>query len=266
MVVITGKEIHSERMQTMRTGETKMYSIYQLLHKAFVTTCPLCAMNAYAGDLCEGCARDVLRMHQQGAWCQQCGVAVAQSYRRCAQCVRWNPAFSQTLTTMDYAYPGAMLVRGLKEHGRLANARLFARMLAQTLTVHRRSLPPIGALVPIPASLASLRRRGFNPAAEIARTLSAHSAVPFKSWLIRSREGHLQKVLDSGARRHSVRGLYQCAEPVAPIWVGVVDDVMTSGSTMHEAALALRHAGALGVVALVAARAVWEPTLSQTEI
>jgi predicted amidophosphoribosyltransferase len=167
---------------------------------------------------------------------------------------------------MDYAYPGAMLVRGLKEHGRLAHARLFARMLANTFTAHRHTLPPIGALVPIPASQTSLRRRGFNPAAEIARTLSSHSAVPLKSWLIRSREGHLQKVLDSGARRHSVQGLYQCAQPVGSIWVGVVDDVMTSGSTMHEAALALTHAGARGVVALVAARAVWEPILTQTEM
>jgi len=243
-----------------------MYSIHQLLHKAFVTTCPLCAMNAYAGDLCEGCAQDVLRVHQQGRWCQQCGVAVTLNFRRCAYCVRWNPAFSQTLTAMDYAYPGAMLVRGLKEHGRLAHARLFARMLAHTLTLNQSSFPPIGALVPIPASQASLRRRGFNPAAEIARSLSAYRAVPLKSWLIRAREGHLQKALDSGARRDSVQGLYQCAEPVGPIWVGVVDDVMTSGSTMHEAALALTRAGALGVVALVAARAVWEPALSQTEM
>ena len=243
-----------------------MYSIRQLLHKAFATTCPLCAMTAYAGDLCEGCAQDVLRIHQQGTWCQQCGVAVAMNFRRCAHCVRWNPAFSQTRIAMDYAYPGAMLVRGLKEHGRLAHARLFARMLAQTLTFHGCTLPPIRALVPIPASQASLRRRGFNPAAEIARSLSSHLAVPLKSWLIRAREGHVQKALDSEARRHSVQGLYQCAEPVGPIWVGVVDDVMTSGSTMHEAALALKCGGALGVVALVAARAVWEPTLFQTEM
>jgi len=243
-----------------------MYSIHQLLYKAFVTKCPLCAMTAYAGDLCEGCAQDVLRVHQQGTWCQQCGVAIALNFRRCAHCVRWNPAFSQTLTAMDYAYPGAMLVRGLKEHGRLAHARLFARMLAHTLTVHRDTLPPIGALVPIPASQASLRRRGFNPAAEIAQSLSSHRAVPFKSWLVRAREGHLQKALDSDARRHSVQGMYQCAGPVGSIWVGVVDDVMTSGSTMHEAALALTRAGARGVVALVAARAVWQPDRSQTEM
>ena len=243
-----------------------MYPIHQLIRKLLVGACPLCGMTASEGDLCEGCAKDVLRMHQQGPWCLQCAVPVKPNIRRCAQCASHNPAFSQTITAMDYAYPGAMLVRGLKEHGRLAHARSFARMLAHTLTEHQRTLPPLGALVPIPSSQASLRRRGFNPAVEIARSLSAQIAVPHKFWLIRTREGRKQKALDSGARRHSVRGLYQCNEPVGPIWVGVIDDVMTSGSTMHEAALALRQSGARGVVALVAARTVWEPTLSQANI
>ena len=244
----------------MRAGETKMYSIHQLLRKVLVAACPLCGMTAYAGDLCAGCAKDVLRMHQQGTWCQQCAVRVAQNIQRCAHCERRNPAFSQTIAAMDYAYPGAMLVRGLKEHGRLASARLFASMLAQTFVAQRRTLPAIGALVPIPSSQASLRKRGFNPAAEIARSLSAHIGVPLKSWLTRSREGSLQKTLNFGARRQSVCGLYTCSVGIEPIWVGVVDDVMTSGSTVHQATLALQLSGARGVVAFVAARTTWEAT------
>ena len=243
-----------------------MYSIHHLFRKVLIIACPLCGMAARAGDLCEGCARDVLRIHQSGAWCLQCAVRVDQGRQRCNQCVHANPAYIQTITAMDYAYPGALLVRGLKERGRLAEAGLFARMLANTLATHPHALPPLGALVPIPSSRASLQKRGFSPAAEIARALSAQLTVPLKPWLQRTREGGIQKALDFEARRQSVRGLYDCIRTVPPVWVGVVDDVLTSGSTMHEAALALKRAGALGAVALVAARTAWAPTLPETEM
>ncbi len=243
-----------------------MYSIHRLFRKVLIIACPLCGMEARAGDLCECCARDVLRIHQPGLWCLQCAVRVEQARQRCKQCAYSNPAYSQTVCAIDYAYPGALLVRGLKEHGRLAEAGLFARMLVKTLAAHPCGLPPLGALVPIPSSRASLQKRGFNPAAEIARALSSQLAVPRRPWLQRTRESGLQKALDFEARRQNVRGLFACTQTVPPVWVGVVDDVLTSGSTMHEAALMLKRAGALGVVALVAARTAWEPTLPEAEM
>lgn len=244
-----------------------MYSIHHLFRKVLVSACPLCGLIACAGELCEGCAQDVLRNDRHGSWCLQCAIRVECGVRRCVHCMHANPAFTQTITMMDYAYPGAILVRGLKEHGRLAHARLFARMLANTWGEQRQASPPIYALVPVPSSQASLIRRGFNPAAEIARALSAQMSVPLRHWLIRTREGGRQKALDYGERRQSVRGLYACPETVPPVWVGVVDDVLTSGSTMHESAMALKHAGALGVVAFVAARTAWAPAArSEMEI
>lgn len=236
-----------------------MYSIHHLFRKVLVSACPLCGLIACAGDLCEGCAKDVLRNFQHGSWCLQCAIRVERDVRRCAHCMLANPAFTQTITMMDYAYPGAMLVRGLKECGRLAHARLFARMLATTWGEQRHASPSIRALVPVPSSEASLIRRGFNPAAEIARALSAQMSIPLRHWLIRTREGDRQKALDYGERRESVRGLYACPGVVPPVWVGVVDDVLTSGSTMQETAMALKQAGALGVVAFVAARTTWAP-------
>jgi len=197
-------------------------------------------------------------MGQDRRWCGQCAVRVSPAERLCAQCLKTRPAFDRTVAAIDYAYPGAMLIRGLKERGQLAQANLFARLLTQTIRAHPQSLPPLSALVPIPSSAASLGKRGFNPAAEIARALSAQLHVPLQQhWLRRTRESHLQKTLDFEARRRSVQGLYDCDRVVPPIWIGVVDDVLTSGSTLHEVSLALKRAGARGVVALVAARATW---------
>jgi len=235
-----------------------MYSIHNLFRQVLTAACPLCGLTAGAGDLCAGCLRDVLRLYQDGRWCAQCAVSISCAARLCAQCLYTRPAFDQTVAAIDYAYPGAMLIRGLKERGQLAQANMFARLLARTIKAHPQSLPRLNALVPIPSSAASLRKRGFNPAAEIARALRPALRVPLQqSWLRRTRESDLQKTLDFEARRKSVQGLYVCDQVVPPIWIGVVDDVLTSGSTMHEASLALKRAGALGVVALVAARATW---------
>ncbi len=235
-----------------------MYSIHDLFRKVLVAACPLCGMAASAGELCDGCSRDVLRIKHPGCWCVQCAVSISPGLLRCTQCLSWKPAFAQTVAAIDYSYPGAMLIRGLKTHGRLALANLFACLLAQTMASHAGCLPPLKAIVPIPASDRALRKRGFNPAAEIARALSRDIRLPLQAtWLRRTRASALQKALGFSARRESVRGLYACQETIPPVWVGVVDDVLTSGATMHEAAFALRRAGALGVVALVAARTTW---------
>lgn len=116
--------------------------------------------------------------------------------------------------------------------------------------------PPRAFLVPIPASRASLRRRGFNPAAELARALGRQCRLPCRAqWLQRTGYAPKQATLTREARLTAPRLLYTCPQPVTGATVALVDDVMTTGSTLDAAALVLRAAGAARVVALVAARA-----------
>ncbi len=232
-----------------------MYSILNKIRQVFPTACPLCAMPAAGADLCDGCHRDLWQGRQTQAACRQCGGSLAHKLSSCGDCRRRLPAFALTVAAISFSYPGDLLIRGFKERGQLAHAGLFARMLSRAMSMQVPALPALQALVPIPSGHASLRKRGFNPAAELARELCRSTRIPLRQgWLRRTREASLQKTLNSAARRKSVEGLYACDESIPACWVGVVDDVMTSGSTLHQAALVLRQAGALGVVALVAAR------------
>jgi len=176
---------------------------------------------------------------------------------QCSRCERHAPAYSRMVAAIDYAYPGDMLIRRFKEGARLAYAGLFARLLwarAQGRETGCQAAVPFSALVPIPSSQSALKRRGFNPAGELACELARLSGHPVRhTWLIRTRETTTQKTLNARARRESVSGLYACPAALPSVWVGLVDDVVTTGSTMDTAAQALLSAGAAGVVGLAAA-------------
>ena len=156
---------------------------------------------------------------------------------------------------MHFAAPGDQLMRRFKAQGRLTDAGLFARLLWRNMQAACPVLPPLTALVPIPSSREAMLRRGLNPAGEIARELAGLSGVPLRgAWLRRTRETPSQKNLDWHARKESVCGLYEGRIPVGGGWLGLVDDVLTTGSTLEAASAALLRAGAQGVIALVAAR------------
>jgi ComF family protein len=161
------------------------------------------------------------------------------------------------VAAIDYAYPGDMLMQRFKEGARLAYAGMFARLLWRRLQASARGGQgkiSLSALVPIPSSQSALKRRGFNPAGELARELARLSGQPVRhAWLTRTRENTTQKTLSAQARRESVSGLYACPNVVPRVWIGVVDDVVTTGSTMDTAARALLSAGAAGVIGLAAA-------------
>jgi ComF family protein len=171
--------------------------------------------------------------------------------------LRQPPAYTSLAAAIEYAYPGDMLIQRFKEGARLAYAGMFARLLWGSLQAGvggGQGNVLLSALVPIPSSQSALKRRGFNPAGELARELARLSGYPLRQeWLSRTRETNTQKTLNAQARRASVSGLYVCPGAVPRVWIGLVDDVVTTGSTMHMAAMALLSAGAAGVIGIAAA-------------
>lgn len=240
--------------------------------------CPLCGARVAGARLCAGCQADILAGPPGGlARCPRCALRLQGGGQHCAACLAEPQAFSRAIAAFDYAPPGDALVLMLKTQLRLSMAPVLARMMAQALRQAGAQavgvpgsgvsdtaadgrqcaafLPPDLLLVPIPASRASLRQRGMNPAAEIARSLAAELTLPPPRLLLaRRRETPRQATLGRRARQRGAAGLFVCTGPVRGRHVAVVDDVLTTGSTVGAAAAVLMAAGAASVTVLVAAR------------
>jgi ComF family protein len=103
-------------------------------------------------------------------------------------------------------------------------------------------------LVPIPLHRARLRQRGYDQALELAKPLARALHLPLlPDALRRVRATTPQSELDAARRKGNLRGAFTVAPDARlPAHVALVDDVMTTGATLHAAARALRRAGAGG--------------------
>lgn len=111
-------------------------------------------------------------------------------------------------------------------------------------------------LIPMPLAPARLAERGYNQSVLLARALGP--ARCDAALLLRVRETPSQRGFDRPQRRANVHGAF-AVDPLRrselrDAAVLLIDDVMTSGASLYEAARTLRHAGAARVCALVFAR------------
>lgn len=181
----------------------------------------------------------------------------------CADCVRRPPAFDATFCAADYTPPVDQLVLALKFGGQLALAPVFAHMLVDA-ALHREPHDPGPTLLPdmlcpVPLGRERLAGRGYNQALEIARPLSRSLGIALEPrLLLRVRETEAQSGLAAGDRRHNLNNAFvvspEAVGRVCGSHVGVVDDVMTTGETLHELAGTLKRFGAAKVSNFVFAR------------
>lgn len=186
--------------------------------------------------------------------CPRCALRLPAGASHCASCLGAPRAYSRTIAAFDYAPPADALIRMLKTQLRFSMAPVLAGLLAAAI-LRAGALRTGTLLVPVPASRASLRLRGMNPAGEIARGLAAELSLPLaRDVLRRRRETPRQASLNRQARRRGAVGLFLGSSAVHGQHVALVDDVMTTGSTVQAAAAALLAAGAASVTVLVVAR------------
>jgi ComF family protein len=205
-----------------------------------------------AQPLCDAC---VVRFAQPRHRCRRCALPLPDGVDTCGACLREPPPLDTCFAAVDYAYPWSGLVARFKFSGEPGWDAALAALMARTPGL-AGELASADLLLPIPLAPRRLAERGFNQALLLARALARDKVET--QLLLRLRETGSQATLDRGARLANV----QDAFGVDPLRVGelrgaavlLVDDVMTSGASLHAAAGAVRQAGARRVAAVVLAR------------
>ena len=112
------------------------------------------------------------------------------------------------------------------------------------------------AIIPVPLHPTRQRERGFNQASLLAELLSAELSIQFKPALERIRYTTTQTALDRAERMENLHNAFRLRKnaEVRGLCVLLIDDVLTTGSTLSECARVLKRAGAISVHAATAAR------------
>ncbi len=202
--------------------------------------------------VCDAC---VARFAQPQSRCLRCALPVPPGIVECGACLKNPPPLDACFAAVTYAYPWSDCMARFKFRSDTGWASTFASLLRSTPWVEP-ALEQATWVLPMPLSRARLAHRGFNQALLLARRLSP--ATTRSDLLLRIRDTPAQAELSRSDRLRNLRDAFavepRLAHQLKDRRVVLVDDVMTSGASLHAAATALKRCGAAHVTALVVAR------------
>lgn len=194
--------------------------------------------------------------------CPRCGLPFASTItlthapgHLCASCRLHPPAYTRAWALYPYEPPLQDAIRLFKYHGKVVLAKHLGSLLEGCVG----RLPPVDLLMPVPLHPDRLRDRGFNQALMLADRLNRRLKAPISyDNLVRCRATQPQTELTRKARMKNLRRTFALLHPeqVKDKRVLLIDDVMTTGTTVNECAKTLRKAGSAAVFVLTLARTV----------
>nr|WP_232455062.1 ComF family protein [Oceanisphaera avium] len=198
--------------------------------------CLLCRQSCQQQPLiCQQCQEELpLLAHT----CRLCGFTLPVENSVCGHCQQTPPPWQRMQVLADFIPPFSGLIHGLKYHQQSLNGRLLGKLLAMHIT------PPYPeVIIPVPLHWWRQLHRGYNQAQEIA--LGLQSLLPLaidNDSLKRSRATASQTHLSRKERQHNLHHAFS-ARPLNYQHVALLDDVLTTGSTMAELTRLLHQHG-----------------------
>jgi ComF family protein len=210
--------------------------------------CLLCGASCGARILCDACEADLPWLKQPA--CPQCALPTPDG-QLCGRCLSDPPYFDATQVVYCYSFPIDKLMQSFKYNHRLALGAYFGQQMARL----PRPASAIDLIIPLPLHPARLRERGFNQSLELAKFLASAWGIPVDKYSCqRIRNTPAQAGLPWKERRKNIRNAFHCASDLQGKQILLVDDVMTTGTSLSECARVLKSRGAARVSVLVVAR------------
>lgn len=234
-----------------------MNLLNRFINTIFPEVCPLCskgADNHATAPVCSACWEKIIPVTR--SMCRICGRPLRSEHAHiCGDCLKDTVPFEKMQSFGIYEGTLRIVINLFKYHG----IRRLARPLSEIIL--KMNIPNIDIVIPVPLHVKRLKERGFNQSALLARYIAHRIGARLDlDSLMRIRLTRPQVGLSASERIRNIKGAFKVVREkfIANRDILLIDDVITTGSTMKECALALIRAGASKVYCISLARGVVE--------
>ncbi len=233
-----------------RWGRGVVAGFGAFLDLLFPRICPLCEerVSGESGPLHAACLKELPTIAPPA--CASCGAALGAgtvAFDDCPECYGRHYSFAKAFAALQYHKGGNRLILALKVGKDVSLAPLCGRLLAERLKGEPEALAA-HLVIPLPLTPFKRALRGFNQAELIAAECAKQLQIPLGlDILLRTGERNDQAALKHWSeRQENVRDLFRVARPdrIADKTILLVDDILTTGATLSEAARVLKKSGA----------------------
>ena len=211
-------------------------------------TCELCGKEIFnGGRLCADCEETVTFNDKQT--CPVCG-RKTKTDSLCLECKALAPKFKKAVSAIVYKDGGAKLVYKFK-HGNAYLKDYFANLLKDKCAEFAKA----DGICFVPMMKKDVRKRGYNQAELLAKSLSEKLNVPLLKYaIVKTKRTAQQKSLTKAERENNLKGCFHAdKEIVKGKTIILVDDVMTTGATAEAVCTELKKRGANEIYFVTAA-------------
>ena len=221
----------------------------RILDFVWPRVCEICRrpVDRPEGQICSDCLNRLAFVPTQGC-CRKCGRAAvgAKADFLCEECRTYKPQFDRAASALRMEGVSRDLLNAFKFRNRYWLRDDFVRFLEATVSAHYR-VSEIDVVLSVPSTFLHLWDRGYTPCRVLAKALAKKLGKPCPPFVLKRRNSpKRQGRLREEERRTNVIGTFAVRRPalVRDRTVLLVDDVMTTGSTLSECAAELKRSGA----------------------
>lgn len=202
-----------------------------------MSNCSFCGLGKTLYGVCAPCLSAI---ELAGDSCSRCASMITlspnsdQTQSHCGECIKKPPAYQKVIAATRYKFPVDKALSELKFNNQLHYARSLGHILADKVKQEYQDTSLPQALVAIPLHPKRLSERGFNQSMIIAKQLSKSLNIPLNHALTRIKDTPHQIGLSEKQRRQNLKGAFHLQQPL-PEHIAIIDDVVTTGSTVNEA-------------------------------
>ncbi len=223
-----------------------------LLENIFVDkyNCIICGREIKGGNRYGMCVRCMSELVYIGYPCKKCGKPLNIDTDYCLMCQNNERHFNRVYSALEYSGKTERMIYDLKFGGKKYKAKYLSALLADLLLNEGLR---VDFVVAMPLHERRLKERGYNQAALLAESLASRLGLPIRQCIERVKETQMQAKTSGQDRISNVRDAFVAVDSCKGKRVLLVDDVLTTGATMSEAAKALKKAGAIEVIGITLA-------------